>query len=191
MAVNTRKWKLVGYIWQGPCRGSIEIDGNEVFEGFFEAQFDEFGDYIALGEYTFDDEYDTKHSAVVRLSEGVLLVGAFKWNMAHKTNPDLDADEQQYIFDVLNAPQSIIDSVTAKGGWSVRDPEFYTKFPGRNTIYSGDVSLQGLDTRIKLEIDGEIPDADAMDSGLVTLPVGSEMSFEFGIQGDKSGTNRP
>lgn len=191
MAINTRKWKLVGYIWQGPAQGSIEIDGTTVFDGFFEAQFDDFGDTVACGEYTFDDEYDTKHSAVISITAGVLLVGALKWNMAHKTNPNLDSEEQRYIFDVPNAPQNILDSVAVKGGWSVRDPEFYTRFPGRSTIYPGDTDLKNLDTRIELEVDGAAPDDDSVDSGLITLPVGSDMTFEFGIQGDNSGNDRP
>lgn len=188
--MTTRNWKLIGLEYVSPADITISIDGTEVFNGAVSSSSNAGVDYIAQGTFDLDDAYDTKHAFSLTVNTGSIMLGAIHWNNAQKTNPDLTSEELSYVFDVNNAPQSIKDSVAAKGGWSTKDPNFYSFFPGRNTIYPTGTDITSLDSRLNFEIDGTAVTGVAT-NGMTFVPAGATATFEFGIPGDTSGDDRP
>jgi hypothetical protein len=184
-----RRWKLGGSILAQPAAGVITIDGVQVHEGLFSVTTDGNENFLATGTFNLDDSYDSKHSISISITEGVVLAGLMFWDYGYQTNPNLVSDETAYLFNVNNTPDDVKSSIAAKGGWGARIPDLYSAYCGKNTIYPKDTNLVGLETRANLLLDGEDPHV-ALKSYVLT-PVGSVLTFDFGIPGETSGFFKP
>ena len=157
--MTVRSFLLKGIRHSDSATAKITIGGATVFDGELQAGgLDDNDDnvYLAKFDHTVDDSAgtDVQLGVVIEVNTGTLAIGMFKYNYALVANPALTPEELAYVTSgtIADAPQSVKDAVSAKGGWYLRDASVYAYGLSPDLTY---------DNRINESIDGVALSADA------------------------------
>jgi hypothetical protein len=187
--MTTRSWKLEGQIvWPGSL--DIAIDGTTVASNLT-AESSEYTDrfgthaFIATGTYDVDDAVDSAHTVSITVNEGTFLIGCLWWNNAYIPATLSDADNTfKFKHDVITDGDTTVPALDA--AWGAKDPNEFSWYPGKNTIYSVDSPIKDLDPRANIILDGEAHSI-STNFEYIDATVGSVLQYDFGIPGDVSG----
>ena len=188
--MTTRSWKLEGQIvWPGSL--DIAIDGTTIASNLAaesSTYTDRFGThaFIATGTYDVDDAADSAHTVSITVNEGTFLIGCLWWNNAYVPSASLsDADNTfKFRHDVIAEGDTTLPA--RDSAWGAKDPNVFSWYPGKNTIYSLDTSIKDSDPRANITLDG-VAQSISTNFEYIDATVGSVLEFDFGIPGDVSG----
>lgn len=102
------------------------------------------GPRLALIEFETADHSETQVQMRVRCDSGVIAVAEIMVHGPILPNPLLSDEEREYLGDVAeeSIPQSVIDSVNAKGGWRTRRADLMT-WPNPHIDIRSNVQING------------------------------------------------
>lgn len=182
--MTTRKWKLQGDInWPGKL--IVKIDGITVADKVDATESVHDGHtFIAEGTFDVDDAIDSKHSIEIEVYEGSMNIGPIWWNNAY-VSAELSAEAEEYKFDHNNIPEGANVPTPKSNEWGSNDPNAFSWYPGKGTLFSIDTIIKEQDPRGNLQINGEDFTVPAQFHKIVST-VGSTITFDFGIPGDTS-----
>jgi len=182
--MTTRKWKLEGSInWPGKL--IIKIDGVTVADKVDAAESTYEGrTFIASGTFDVDDSVDSKHSIEIEVYEGSMNVGTIWWDNAY-VSAALSAEAEQYKFDHNNIPEGANVPTPKTSEWGSRDPDAFSWYPGKGTLFSVDTIIREQDPRGNVKVNSNEFTVPAQFYELLAT-VGTTVTFDFGIPGNVS-----
>lgn len=163
--MTQRLFSLKGNLYSTPARGTVNINGTEVFNGEFSVgAVGEPDGFLCEFAYTFDDSAGTNVElpVTVTVTSGSAWIGMFKYNYAQVPNPALTPEELVYVTTktTSSAPAEIQADVKSKGGWYIHDETAFNYgitptacADNRNSVFLNGIAIPDQDDNTYIEVD--------------------------------------
>lgn len=135
--MSIRNFRLIGEVLGDSANATITINGVEVYNGPLNTD----SEILAEGSADINDSTEVTLPVKIDIFDGNVMLGTIGWNYGIRQNPLLTPEEQSYIIigtrdesDNVVTPNHVDPStpvevrvaVESKGGFFVKDENFYT-----------------------------------------------------------------